>query len=82
MTVVDLNHFERALEALALECAISDMQMFNLIAMNQACIAAEREACAKVADAESAEHEHEIDRLRCRSIAAAIRSRGQGGADV
>lgn len=36
---IDLNHFERALEALSLELKISDAQMFNLIAMNQACIA-------------------------------------------
>lgn len=41
-------------------------------------LAAEREACAKIADYEAEEHEHEVDRLRCRVIAAAIRARTKG----
>jgi len=52
ITAADLDHFERTLEALALECKITDEHMFNMLAIHGACIAAavdkEREACARV----------------------------------
>ena len=53
ITAADLDHFERTLEALALECKISDEHMFNMLAIHGACLTAavdkERERCAKIA---------------------------------
>lgn len=49
ITAADLDHFERTLEALALECKITDEHMFNILAIHGACLAAavdkERSGC-------------------------------------
>lgn len=71
MTEADLDHFERTLEALALELKCSDMQMFNLIAVHQGCLAAEREACAKVAETNRALYPEDTPKV----IAELIRAR-------
>ena len=63
-----------------------DMEMVKkLIAMN---IAAEREACAQIADSHKADHEHAVMKyppgmmgallLECTAIAKAIRERADG----
>ena len=78
ITAADLDYFERTLEALALECKITDEHMFNMLAIHGACLAAavdkERSRAAGVAIAAVAEcksfHASEIaHRIEARILA-------------
>lgn len=55
ITREDLDHFERTLEALALEMKVGDAEMFNLLAIHGACVTAavdkERERHAQLREA-------------------------------
>ena len=82
ITHEDLDHFERTLEALALELKIGDAEMFNLLAIHGACVTAavdkEREACAAMLDAKVRDYKLQRNPVLvgyCQMFARMIRDR-------